>query len=451
MKKILIVGCGFNGFCNALQLSKNKNVEVTLIDKSKVFGGIMNSRKVFDFFVDNGVHVFDGIPENLAKIVKKILKNKVDDVDFISQSAFNNKVTKGFSLPDLSSVDNKIKKKIQTELLQIQKKNERNKKKLKFKNLYDFFKKRYGKTAANIISTIFQKIYNTHPIQIEPQAISQTSLARLKFLNDKDMLKLKKYSFLDTVLAARRRILGKVDDLVSIYPSGGKAMREWCDESQKYLKKKGVRINLGEEIKLIKQKNNKIKVITQNFNKNFDKVLWCNDNLQSIVKTFTNKKYLNYQHNVPVVFYTFVTNKSNIRKFTYLQNFDLKSLSYRIAASGSYSNQKDQQNNTFLTIECPTKINSAIWNNPEKYNNKIWNECKKLNLVKKKSKLVKYNSVCIPVTLKMPKLGYTTYRNKVFNYILKKYKNLYFDQSYSFFRREIYLNSLRIDKRLGLK
>ena len=34
-------------------------------------------------------------------------------------------------------------------------------------------------------------------------------MARLKFLNDNEMLKLKKLKFLDTVLAARRKKLGK--------------------------------------------------------------------------------------------------------------------------------------------------------------------------------------------------------------------------------------------------
>ena len=32
----------------------------------------MYSRKIYDFYVDNGVHVFDGIPRDLSKIVKKI-------------------------------------------------------------------------------------------------------------------------------------------------------------------------------------------------------------------------------------------------------------------------------------------------------------------------------------------------------------------------------------------
>ncbi len=450
MKKILIVGAGFNGFCNALELSKSKNFQITLIDKSKVFGGIMSSREVFSFFVDNGVHVFDGIPKDLAKIVKKILKNKVEDIDFISQSAFNKKVTKGFSLPDLSSLSSKVKKKIKNDLLKLETRYNSKNKNLNFKNLYDFFYKRYGLNASKIFSTIFKKIYNISPKIIEPQAISQTSLARLKFLEDKEMLKLKKYSFLDTVLAARRKILGKVDDLVSIYPSQGRAMRGWCEESKKYLEKIGVKILLNQDIHSIKEVANKINVKTNTLNEKFDRILWCNDNLNSITSLLTDEKYINYQHNVPVVFFTMITKKKNIKNFTYLQNFDLNSLSYRIAAGGVYSNQKDSNDNTFLTVECPTSINSKIWKNPLKYVNKIWSECEKLNLIKKNSKLEKFDAICVPVTIKMPKLGYTNYRKKIFNKISKKYKNLYFDQSYSFFRREIYLNSLKVKKTLNL-
>ena len=122
MKKILIVGSGFNGFCNAYQLVKKKKYQVTIIDNSPVFGGIMYSRKIYDFYVDNGVHVFDGIPKDLSKRVKKIIKNKVDDVDFISQSAFNKKVKKCFSFPYLSSINVLDKRNIKKELLLLEKK-----------------------------------------------------------------------------------------------------------------------------------------------------------------------------------------------------------------------------------------------------------------------------------------------------------------------------------------
>ncbi len=448
MKNILIVGTGFNGFCNALELS-NKKHKVTLIDKSPFFGGIMYSRKVFDFYVDNGVHVFDGIPVELSKIVKKIMKNKVEDVDFISQSAFNKKVTKGFSLPDLSSISKKKKNKIKSDLLKLEKKY-KNKKKLVFTSLYDFFLKRYGWNAANIFASIFTKIYNIHPKKIEPQAISQTSLARLKFLSDKEMVKLKKHKFLDTVLAARRKTMGKIDDLVSIYPIGGKGMRDWCDNSKKFLEKRKIKILLDQEIKKIIQLKDKISIITSNHKGIYDKILWCNDNLESISNLIDDYKPKKLQHPVPVVFYVLVTKKSNIKNFTYLQNFDLNSNSYRIAAGGIYGKQLDDNQNTFITVECPTKINSRIWKEPKRSISKIWNECKKLNLIKKNSKLEKFSYKCIPVTLKMPLIGYSLYKNKILKIVNKKYKDLIFDKSNSFFRREIYLNSLKVEEVLDI-
>jgi len=51
----------------------------------------------------------------------------------------------------------------------------------------------------------------------------------------------------------------------------------------------------------------------------------------------------------------------------------------------------------------------------------------------------------------MPLKGYSEYRKKILEAASKKYKNLVFDQSNSFFRREIYLNSLNVEKRLNLK
>ena len=449
MKKILIVGTGFNGFCNALELSKKH--KVTMIDKSPFFGGIMYSRKIYDFYVDNGVHVFDGIPSKLAKLVKRILKNKVEDVEFISQSAFNEKVTKGFSLPDLSSITTQNKKKITKDLLLLEKKYKNNSVIIKYSSLHDFFLKRYGVSASKIFSSIFKKIYNIDPKAIEPQAISQTSLARLKFLDDKKMINLKKYKFLDTVLAARRKTLGKIDDLESIYPVEGKGMRAWCDNAKQFLQKKKVQIFLNQEINTIKKLSKKIHIKTKDTDGKFDKILWCNDNISAINNLIKNNKVQDFQHSVPVVFYVLVTKKSNIKNFTYLQNFDLKSLSYRIAAGGLYGKQKDKKNNTFITVECPTKINSKIWKNTEKSINKIWNECKKLKLIKKNSRIVKSDFKCIPVTLKMPLKGYSEYRKKILEAASKKYKNLVFDQSNSFFRREIYLNSLNVEKRLNLK
>ena len=156
----------------------------------------------------------------------------------------------------------------------------------------------------------------------------------------------------------------------------------------------------------------------------------------------------NFQHPISVIFYVLVTKKKNINNFTYLQNFDLNSLSYRIAAGGVYGNQIDSKGNTFITVECPTKINSKIWKNPDESVNKIWSECKKLKLIKNKSILEKYHVTKIPITLKMPLIGFSSYREKIVRLVNQKYKDLIFDVSNSFFRRDIYLNSLKVEEKL---
>ena len=76
-----------------------------MIDPAKNFGGVMNSRKVGDFYVDNGVHMFDYVlPVELGQVINEIMQNNVLDIDFVSESAFGGEITEGFSLPDLNSL-----------------------------------------------------------------------------------------------------------------------------------------------------------------------------------------------------------------------------------------------------------------------------------------------------------------------------------------------------------
>ena len=48
----------------------------------------------------------------------------------------------------------------------------------------------------------------------------------------------------------------------------------------------------------------------------------------------------------------------------------------------------------------------------------------------------------------MPLLGFSSYREKIVKLVNQKYKDLVFDVSNSFFRREIYLNSLKVEEKL---
>ena len=72
-----VIGSGFRAFCNCMHLSQAGAQEIYMIDPAKSFGGVMNSRKVGDFFVDNGVHMFDSVPIELAEIVNEIMQKDI--------------------------------------------------------------------------------------------------------------------------------------------------------------------------------------------------------------------------------------------------------------------------------------------------------------------------------------------------------------------------------------
>ena len=83
----------------------NPDLDIQIVDSAPFFGGVMYSLDIEGFAVDKGVHIFDSIPVSLAETVTEIMDGQVHEIDFVSASAFNNKVTEQFLLPDLNSLD----------------------------------------------------------------------------------------------------------------------------------------------------------------------------------------------------------------------------------------------------------------------------------------------------------------------------------------------------------
>ena len=211
-KTYVVVGAGFRGFCDSMHLLKAPGTRVFIIDTAPFFGGISYSGNVKGFAVDKGVHIFDSVPQDLADIASEIMEGKIRTIDFVSASAFNGIVTEVFSLPDLSSLDQSVKDRITQELLALAATGGGTRTP---RTLEDLFHSRYGKTAGDVFAKIFRRVYSIAADEVQPDAISKTSLGRLKYLSDEEMLALKQSDpWLDSVLAARRKVMGKVDDLV---------------------------------------------------------------------------------------------------------------------------------------------------------------------------------------------------------------------------------------------
>ena len=447
-KDYVIVGAGFRGFCDALQLLKEPGARITIVDREPFFGGIAYSGTHDGFAVDKGVHMFDSIPQDLADNVTEIMEGKVRSIDFVSVSAFNGVATDGYSLPDLASLPADVKARITQEL------------KVLAANaatappprtLLDLLHSRYGLTAGGIFAEIFAHVYNVDAAQAQPDAISRTSLGRLKHLDDPEMIALKASDpFLDSVLAARRKALGKVDDLVSLYPDTGEAMRGWCTRAQKWLEARGVTMCLGQGLKALEPAGAKLRVVTDQQSIDADHVIWTNDNTQALASLlgfdFDTRALVS---GTPMLFATLVTQAKHIKDFTYLQNFDREGITYRTASAGIYSNQVDARGCSFVTCECPAPVNSERWNNHSQAHEAIWAECKALGIVTPEAQLVSHSVLRVPVTFKVSKLGYDAKIAEFNEELARRSRRVLFRDPKPFFRREIYLDSFKVPELLA--
>lgn len=444
-KNIIIAGTGFRGFCDAVQLAKNPDYQITMLDPAPFFGGIAYSREVQGFYVDKGVHMFDSIPKELGTIVDEIMNHDTQTIEFVSASHFNGHVTEGFSLPDLSSLEERTKEQIRNELLSISASTKAGSP----KNLQELFLKRFGPTAGNIYCDIFKRVYSIGADKIDPSGLAHTSLHRLKFLDDPEMLALKEDSHLDGILAARRRSFNLDDGLISLYPTSGAAMQGWCIKAQKWLEDKGIDIKLGHKISGIQQDQQGVVVKTNQGTFSADKLLWSNDNLTALCHTLQlDVEETKFHHGTPMVFITFILKADKIKDFTYIQNFDLKALTYRTAAAGLYSKQVNAQGLSFVTSECPVDIDSYYWNNPEELVKKAWQEIKVLGVVSEDAELASFDYVCIPATFKPAMTGIKERVGKVYQAVNECAKDVVVRDIEPFFRREIYLDSLDVEQLL---
>lgn len=442
-KVYVVVGAGFRGFCDCMQLLKEPGAKVYIVDREPFFGGISYSGTIHGFSVDKGVHMFDSIPKDLADNVSEIMEGHVRAIEFVSVSAFNGQLTDGYALPDLSSLPIATKELITQELQALPASVANTPEP---QNLLELLESRYGKTAGGIFAAIFKNIYNLDAALAQPDAISKTSLGRLKYLADEDMLALKASDpFLDSVLAARRKALGKVDELVSIYPDTGEAMRGWCVRAQKWLEAKGVTMCLGENILSMTTTGGKIRLTTDKHTIDADKIIWTNDNTQALSSLLGfDSDARNYVSGTPMLFATLVTKAAHIKNFTYLQNFDPNGITYRTASAGIYSSQIDAQGNSFVTCECPTPMDSERWAKSADSYHDIWQECKDLGVVSADAELINHSILRLPSTFKVAKTGFDEKIAEFEKEVSRRMPRVIFRDPKPFFRRDIYLDSFKI-------
>lgn len=144
-----------------------------------------------------------------------------------------------------------------------------------------------------------------------------------------------------------------------------------------------------------------------------------------------------------MLFMTMMTRTDQIKDFTYLQNFEPDALTYRTAAAGIYSHQ-NKDGVSFVTSECPVTLGSERWSNADDLIPEVWQEIKNLGIVSEDADLVDSNALRIPSTFKLAKLGYSEQIAGFNEAVANQYDRVLLRNVVPFFRRDIYLDSLKL-------
>jgi protoporphyrinogen oxidase len=431
-KSCVIIGGGFRGMIGAWLL-RERGVDVVLVDKAPHLGGIMYSRDWNGFVVDNGVHLFDSIPRNLGAIVEEVMDGKVFPIDFNYASVYNDVTTPGLAIPDLSHLDVPLKSKILYEVVERLTVPPRENPAA----LYDRFHDLYGPTAADLLDASMAHIYGAGSRELEPDALRQTAYHRLRFLPDDMTLELKKHPELDKRLAAMRRVLGKVDDFVSLYPGEG-GMRGFCVKMSEKLKAKGVDIRLGVQASEIRPRDGGVSVrLDSGETLEVDHLLWAFD-YGLLAKTWTKDERLaKLVHGTPMVLFWFQVERSKVRNYTYFHQFTPGRTVFRSSAAGVYSGQTKADGTTYTSAECPAPPGGELWNAPEKFVDRVWDECVRMGLLEPGARPLAHTFAKAPVTHRFAKVGFTTLAREMDERIASTRGAIVMPSQDSFTRREI--------------
>lgn len=362
--RYLVVGSGIRGICDCIAiLREDSDAKVCLIDAATKFGGAVSGLAVEDFAVDPGVHLFDSIPRDFAQFLDNILPGGMSQIEVKSASTFNRSKTDGFSLPDLSTLPVDMRVIIQDELLS------RNASVPDFEdNLRGLFLEKFGASVSDIYSGIYKHIFSITSSEVSREAIHSTSLHRLKYDSDEEMMRLKMSSDrLDSVLAARRSVRDtSAEDSVTVYPSDGRGMAGLNQDIQAWLCDAGVDIKLGVSISSVEKNNSSSSSVVLSDGEIFtaDRIIWSANNFDFVSHLCGegDTSISDFMHYAPMVLAVLVGEERGFSDYTYMQNFDVGRVTYRSASAGRYSNQV-RDGRTFVTCECPTSIGSEYWLN----------------------------------------------------------------------------------------
>tara|TARA_X000000368_G_scaffold199442_1_gene157528 strand:- start:16844 stop:18145 length:1302 start_codon:yes stop_codon:yes gene_type:complete len=372
---LVILGGGLSAIYAAFKLSKHKP---TIIFGQEEIGGILNSYRWKNYYVDNGCHFFDGNDEQI-EFFKTVGGTAEHEVKY---GSFNQgKLTNEIATPEINST--KMITDAINELKNLEDFEDNNF--LKQESLKDILIRKFGKICGTYLSDIQQKFTGQVSENIRGNEFKKFSVFhRIRIGDDEISNNLKKTSpYLEDIICSSLESRGLPKYQKSMYPETHGSMG-FVINSKKYLAKNNTNILNNFNVEKIKYVNGSFEIY------NTFGTTYKTNIIISTLPPGLLAKLLGYKNDSLPQFINYrmvllEIEKKNVLDTYYVQDFDTKNHTYRSSNMGYYSNQISNDGKTFVMSEIP------YFQSLQNLNiNKIKDELITHGLLKEKSKILDY-------------------------------------------------------------
>ena len=377
----IVVGGGFRGIVSA-HLLKKAGHDVVLFERQTFLGSVHHSDEWNGFYLDKGCHLFGNDSDEATEIYLEMMRGEVEPVQVRYASVLRGIKSDGIAVPDLSVLERPVREKILYEVLEASVHSAR-----ETTTLLELLKSRYGPTAARYVGEAARKMYRIDADELDATALASAPFERIKIVEDDVAELLKASPALDERVAAssqndplkyQRSQVSRFPHR-NFYPSK-RGFRGFCDNARSHLKTLGVKLCLGESIESLTT-NNRIELKSKTKTLEAERLLWTLDvgHLSSLLSGHNPLSEL--CPGVSMILYYFVLPRERVGPYSYVHDFTLEHLVYRVSCPGVYGNQTKADGSTYICCEVTTTTDSALWENPLTFTNTVWKEVCELGVV----------------------------------------------------------------------
>ncbi|MGJ3258677.1 MAG: FAD-dependent oxidoreductase [Rhodospirillales bacterium] len=407
---VLVAGGGFRGIISAYFLRK-RGCNVTLVERAPFLGAVLwpLEWKEYGLILDKGCHLFgSGDPVN-DDVMLDFLGDNFESHELKVAAAFNGGTTPDTVVPDLTRLPGDQPARVLRETIEAA---ARNPDAAGAATLAEYLSVRFGPTAAAALGPVCDKMTAARSGELAPGALSTTLGQRVKITDDDIANMLKQLGPLDDRIAASNvhdpyKYLETSNPKLPhrhFYPKKG-GTGALPRAAQAYLESAGCDIRLGTSIEAFRADGRGVSVKIDDDERDFDYMVWALD-MGPLSQVALGEDLVSAKvHKSPMALYYFLTPAEEIGPLSYIQDYDIDHLTFRVSRAGVYSNQILPDGNTYVCSEVVTPMGSELWETPEAFSAQVWAEARTLGMVKGDAPLDTYVQKT-PVSYKHEKIGF---------------------------------------------